>query len=110
MWIRLLTGKVWLDEAAGLGLCWLLMTGLGKASSFLVVAYFEYVVQVPLSQRLLPYYVPWLGLGAFTLTVFVGVYLSLRRFFPKMGRSFGLSALFSVGLTLAVVLWLQLFP
>ena len=107
---RLLTGKVWLDEAAGLGLCWLLMTGLGKASSFLVVAYLQYVVRVPLSQEVLPYYVPWLGLGAFALAVFGGIYLGLRRGFPRMGRSFGQNALFGVGIALAIVLWLALFP
>ena len=107
---RLLTGRIWLDEMFGWGLCLLLMAGLGKAASLLESAYLAYVVRLPLSQKWPPFTLPGLGLGAFALTAFAGTYMGIRHFFPKIARSFGQSALFGVGIIVVISLWLELFP
>jgi len=108
--IRLLTGNIWLDEMLGLGFCWLLMAGLGKSSSLLESTYIAYVVRLPLSQKALPFYLPWLGLSALALTAFGCAYMGLRYFYPKIGRGFGQNALLGGGMALVVFLWLELFP
>ena len=107
--VKLLTGRVWLDEMLGAGLFGLWLFGMRMASRQIAGSYFAYVVRLPLSQEPMPYYVPWVGLGVLALAVLGGTYAGLYYSFPKMGRSFGQFALLGVGM-IFVVLLVIVFP
>ena len=107
--VRLLTGKIWLDQAVGMSLFWLWLFGLNKTASLMVAAYTVYVVRLPFPQEPLNFNIPWLGLGTLALTVLAGTYLGLHQPFPVMSRSFGQTALWGVGVLLVVFLCLMLF-
>ena len=107
---RLLTGRNGWDWLLGLGLLWLWLFGVSKAASWGERAYISYVFSAPLSQRLMPDWVLWLGEGTFALLSLAGIYFGLRGFLPVMARSFGQSALLSLGMALIIGLLFKLFP
>jgi len=108
--IRLLTGKVWLDEVLGWGLACVILCGLGKLFVFVYQVYSYHLNSYNFTHTDWRDALLWMVYGVTSVAATGGVCLLLRRLFPDMGRNFGWGLLVSGGAALVVISCLQLFP
>lgn len=108
--VRLLTGRVGLDDALGWGLANITLYGLGRLFVFVYEVYSYHLNSCNFTHADWRDALLWRLHGLTSVAATGGVYLLLRRLFPVMGRHFGWGLLASGGAAFAIISCLRLFP